>query len=221
MPCTGTKPSCRAAVASRQPATSTAPSRSERGLARVPVGERQQRMARCAPRGSRRARAASAAAARSASARTLGSRPVRVAWKNARYGCCVGCAKCRGKRLTRIAVPPFATGNASRHSRSASPSPRNAAPSGFGRSRGRYGVSRGTPITIASSGASSSAAQLDRAQQRLGMRDGRRPAERGRHRQLGAAATAARRAVALPAARGRRGGAASARFARAPAGSYG
>ena len=47
-PCVGTKPSWRAAVASRQPATSTAPSRSSCGRAGVPVGEGEERVARAA-----------------------------------------------------------------------------------------------------------------------------------------------------------------------------
>ncbi len=55
----------------------------------------------------------------------------------------------------RIAVPPSATGKASRQRRSASPSPSVAPSSGFGRSRGRYGVVRGTPMHTASSGRSS------------------------------------------------------------------
>ena len=52
----------------------------------------------------------SAAAPRSASAIARGSGPERVAWKNARYGCCVGWLKCRWNRWTRIAVPPATTG---------------------------------------------------------------------------------------------------------------
>ena len=79
------------------------------------------------PAGRPRSRARRAAATRSASASALRvSGPSRVAWKNARYGCCVGWAKWRWKRWSRIAVPPSTTGNASRQSRSASPSPRYA-----------------------------------------------------------------------------------------------
>ena len=96
-PCVGTNPSCRAATASRQPATSTAPSRLERRPARIPVGERQQRMARAAAAvGGDRARV------RRPRAR-LGERrpsraPLRGRRKNARYGCWVGCANRRRKR---------------------------------------------------------------------------------------------------------------------------
>ena len=52
-------------------------------------------------------------------------------------------------------MPPLRTGNAFRHRRSASPSPRFAAATGFGRARGRKSVVGGMPITIASSGSSS------------------------------------------------------------------
>ena len=45
-PCVGTSPSARAASWSRQPATNTAPSRPSAGRARAPVRVRQQRMVR-------------------------------------------------------------------------------------------------------------------------------------------------------------------------------
>ena len=82
-PCVGTKPSCRAATASRHPATSTAPTRSSAG--------RHASQSANGSRGwhvppSRYAEIArgSAAAARSASSSVTESRPLRVAWKNVR-----------------------------------------------------------------------------------------------------------------------------------------
>ena len=96
-------------------------------------------------------------------------------------------------------MPPSATGNASRQSRSASPSPRYAASSGFGRSRGRYGVVRGMPMQIASSGPSSVAERNSiAAQQRLRVRDRRRAGERGRRRRSRSGATGARASAAPP-----------------------
>ena len=136
------------------PATSTAPSRESAGAhpAQSANGSSGWQARPAAVR--LRARARRAAASASAPASSSGSRPVRVAAKNARYGCCVGCAKWRLKRWTRIAVPPSTIGNASRQSRSACPSPSADASSGFGRSRGRCGVVLGMPRQSASSGAS-------------------------------------------------------------------
>ena len=84
-------------------------------------------------------------------------------------------------------MPPSTMGNASRHSRSASPSPRYAASSGFGRSRGRYGVTLGIADheRVERLGRAPCCRSSHRAQQRLGVRDRRRPAERGRDRELG------------------------------------
>ena len=91
----------------------------ERRAAGVPVGEGQPRVAGAADAvglDRPRDRPPPLAPPRRASP----SRgPSRVAWKNARYGCCVGWANRRRKGVTRIAVPPSRTGKASRQSRSA------------------------------------------------------------------------------------------------------
>ena len=127
-----------------------------RRRAAPPLGERLQRMggAPGAVALERRARRRSPRARprRGRSRR----RPARGSKKSARYGVCVGRGNRRGNGCTRIAVPPAATGGASRQSRSASPSPRYAALTGFGRSRGRNGVVGGMPITTASTGSRSS-----------------------------------------------------------------
>ena len=115
-----------------------------------------------------------------ASGRRRAPIPARIARKKSRYGCWLGCANFRSNGWTRIAAPPSTTGNASRQSRSASPSPRYAASSGFGRSRGRYGVVPGiAEAERVERLAERPRALLRAAQQRLGVRDGRRPRERG------------------------------------------
>ena len=110
-PCTGTKPSWRAAVASREPATKTAPSRESAGWQLFQSRKGRSGWTVRPARYSSSARG-SEAASRSAPASSSGSRPYRVAWKKARYGCCVGWTKWRTKRLVRIATPPSTTGNA-------------------------------------------------------------------------------------------------------------
>ena len=127
----------------------------ERGLARRPVREREQRVAGAAfaVRGERagvlgaaaaRRRGAPRARGRSASRRrTCGRAAASGGGSGARSGC------------TRIAVPPSTTGNESRQSLSARPRPSCAACKGLGRSRGRCSVVGGMPTTIASSGSSS------------------------------------------------------------------
>ena len=140
------EPSWRAACASRQPATSTAPSRLRDGshaLHSTNGCSGWQAVAAAVVVSARR----SVVAHRVAVAR----RP-RIEEQRDRYGVCVGRGKRRGSGWTRIAVPPSATSGALRHSRSASPSPRYAAVTGFGRSRGIHGVVGGMPITTASSG---------------------------------------------------------------------
>ena len=184
MPCVGTKPSWRAAVASRQPATRTAPSRSSAGrhASQSAKGRRgwQVRPARYASiaRGS-------APAARSASASIAGSRLVRVAWKNARYGCWVGCAKRRRNGVTRIdgaalsdreGVPPEPQGvpEADRGGgQCVRPLPRQS--EGRPRDPDAHGVER-----LVEAGALG----LHPAQERLGVGDRRRPAEHGGRREL-------------------------------------
>ena len=95
-------------------------------------------------------------------------------------------------------MPPSTIGNSSRQSRSASPSPRYAAISGFGRSRGRNGVTaRDADHERVERLVELGAAQLDGAQQRLGVSDRGRPAERGGHGQLGSASSAGRPGAAI------------------------
>ena len=129
----------------------------QRGPTGVPVGERERGMAGAARRGSAPSARSSASASRSAASEHLGLAGEPVAAKNARYGVCVGCANARWKRWSEDHRPALGDGNESRHSRSAWPSAMFAASSGFGRSRGRYGVVRGTATTIVSTGASSEA----------------------------------------------------------------
>ena len=192
----GTKPRSRAACASRQPATRTAPSRSIAGV-HAAQSANGWSGGRPALPGRRRARAV--VGGRSLGLRQrLGSRATRSAPKNTRYGCCVGCLKWRWKRWSRIAVPPSAIGKRSRQSCRAWARPRYATSSGFGRCRGSDGVVRGTGTTIASSGASSSTERLSMPEERLGMRHGRRAGEGRRRGQL------ERQRVVDPLARGRR-----------------
>ena len=82
--------------------------------------------------GSRRSRVRPAPAACSASCIAPGSPAVRGSKKRARYGVCVGRGNRRGNGWTMIAVPPGAIGGMLRQSRSASPSARYAALTGFG-----------------------------------------------------------------------------------------
>ena len=157
----GRRASARTRAAARRPRRGSrrrAPRRAGRGRAGTrPSRRRAGAGGTCGPARYASIARGSAATLRSASASSCGSRPVRVAWKKARYGCWVGWAKRRRSGLTRIAVPPSRTGNASRQRRRARPRPSVAAISAFGRSRGRSGVVRGIPMQIASSGSSSAA----------------------------------------------------------------
>ena len=130
---------------------------------------------------------ASRPAASSASRIRSSSRavPARTARKKFRYGCWLGCANRRSNGWTRIAVPPSTTGNASRQSLSASPSPRYAASNGFGRSRGRYGDVGDAETHGVERLGERPGAFLGPAQERLRVRGRRRARERRRGRAAG------------------------------------
>ena len=121
---------------SRHPATRTAPSRSSAGR-HASQSAKEARMAGAAgPVRLDRARVLRGARS---PRRVAGSRLVRVAWKNARYGCWVGWAKRRRNGVTRMTVPPSDREGVPPEPRGV-PRPIAAAASAFGRSRGRVVV---------------------------------------------------------------------------------
>ena len=216
-PWVGTKPSARAAWWSRQPATTTAPSRSSAGrqLSQSAYGRSGWQARPCAVGDEGALVARGRLARRPRAPRSV--RPSRSSWKSERYGSCVPWAKWRESRWRRIAVPPSTTGKASRQRRSASPSATAAAVIGFSRSRGEWWCCQGMPITIASSGCSSRTARraIPRSSASAWATDGG-PANAADRGQL------AGEIVEEPAAEPRRqqsrtGAAASARGGRAPA----
>ena len=123
-----------------------------------PVGVREQRVARAARLGRRRApRRRLLPRARPAASSSASSALAKRVEDRGGTASCVPCANERVSGWTRISVPPSRTGNASRHRRSASPSAIAADVMGLSGSRGTCGPIHGTPTTSASSGSSSRA----------------------------------------------------------------
>ena len=179
-PCVGTKPSWRAAAASRQAATSTAPRSAELRQAAVPVGEREQRMA------------AVPAAVGVERPRVGARRPARPPRSPA------GPAPPASPRRTRGTAAASgarsADGSGGRGSRSAvrdgklvAPHPQREAEPEVRREQRVRPLAREVRRRARDAEADRverpverRRAELDRAQQRLGVRDRRRPRERGR-----------------------------------------
>ena len=158
----------------------------ERGLAARSSRGTAAADARCAPSGTPRSRARPPPRRAPRRRARAGRGPSRVAWKNVRYGCCVGCGE-----APREPVEQDRGAAVDDRERVAPEAKREPEPEIRGEQRVRTLArqvrrhARDPDHERVERLVELGPPELHRPQQRLGMRDRRRPAERGRDRQLG------------------------------------